>query len=791
MHIKFSIFILYLTFSILHCQLSIAQQFTQTIRGTVVDKVTNTPLPGANVVLLNSNPVKGTSTDLDGNFKLTQVPVGKQSIRITYMGYKELLIPNIDLNSGKEMVLNIALDENYVLSKEAIVTAKIEKEKPLNEMSTVSSRTFSVEETQKFAAAVNDPGRMATSFAGVVGTDDGNNTISIRGNSPTGLQWRMEGVEIPSPNHFSPPGSSGGGISILNSQLLTNSDFSTGAFAAEYGNALSGVFDLKLRKGNNEKREYSFTAGLLGIEAGAEGPFKKGYSGSYLINYRYSTLSVLGKLGVPLGDAVTNFQDLSYNISLPTNHAGNFTLFGFGGLSSQLYNAKKDSTQWKSSDESYNSNFFGNTGAAGITHSYSLNEKAYLKSAFVVSDYDAGYTAEKLEAEYQPTLKYAQTNNQTKFTLQSTLNYKFNARQSLRTGVIVNKINYSINEKGYDSDINAIRQTINTKGTAYTLQLYGQTQYHLSEKLTFNAGLHFLELLTNQTYSVEPRASLKYEFSNLQSLSFGYGMHSQLQPTGVYFAQFTDANGSIIHPNKNLGLTKANHFVLAYDRSITEFIHAKVETYYQQLYKIPVSANVENSFSMVNVDNGYMTDSLINKGTGGNYGVDVTVEQYLHHNFYFLLSTSLYDSKYKGSDHVLRNTRYNGGYAVTFTAGKEIKTGDKFKNRVIGINIKTIYRGGFRDTPIDLEASQNSGNDETKYIDSEAYTIKYAPYFRTDIRFSIKRNRAKSTQTLALDIQNVTNRKNIYGQYYNSESKSIKTYYQAPLIPILSYKVEF
>ncbi|MEO8148304.1 MAG: TonB-dependent receptor, partial [Bacteroidia bacterium] len=544
MRTRFLIFILSLTLSIVNYQLSIAQQLTQTIRGTVVDKISNTPLPGANVLVPNSNPIKGVSTDLDGNFKLMQVPVGKQNLRITYVGYKDVTVSNIDVISGKEMVLNISLDENFVQGKEAVVTAKIEKNKPLNEMSTVSARTFSVEETQKFAAAVNDPARAASSFAGVIGTDDGNNTISIRGNSPTGLLWRMEGVDIPNPNHFSPPGAAGGGISILSSQLLTNSDFSTGAFAAEYGNALSGVFDLKLRKGNNEKHEYTFQAGLLGVDAAAEGPFKKGYAGSYLINYRYSTLSILGKIGVPLGDAVTNFQDLSYNISLPTNHAGNFTLFGFGGLSSQKINSSKDSVKWQENgDARYSDNFFSNTGATGITHAYILNEKTYLKSALVASKNGVGDVTDRLDDEYQSQTRFDASSYHTKFTLTSTLNHKINSKQSLRTGFVLNRIDYKIDWKDFNSDINALQQYINSDGTAYTAQLFGQTMYHLTEKLTVNGGIHFFELFTNKSYSVEPRASVKYEFSTIQSISFGYGMHSQLQPIEVYFAEFTDANG--------------------------------------------------------------------------------------------------------------------------------------------------------------------------------------------------------------------------------------------------------
>src|SRR5688572_29268567 len=325
---------------------AIAQQLTQNVRGTVVDLVSKAPIPGASVVVMGSDPLIGTTTDDNGIFKLPKVTVGQHTLRISFIGYKEATLPGIVVNSGKEVVLNVQIEEDIARLDEVVITPDVEKNKPINEMSTVSARTSSVEETRKFAAAVNDPARAALSFAGVVSTDDGNNTISIRGNSPYGLLWRMEGVDIPNPNHFANAGTSGGGISILSSQLLSNSDFLTGAFAAEYGNALAGVFDINLRKGNNENQEYTVQAGFLGLDVAAEGPFSSNYKGSYLVNYRYSTLSVLSAVGFPVGEEVTNFQDLSYNIWLPTRNAGNFSLFGFGGLSSQIDEAERDSSLW-------------------------------------------------------------------------------------------------------------------------------------------------------------------------------------------------------------------------------------------------------------------------------------------------------------------------------------------------------------------------------------------------------------------------------------------------------------
>lgn len=770
-------------------QPSIAQSLTQTIRGTVVDKVSQSPLPGANVSVMNSNPFIGAATDFDGSFSLKNVPVGKQALKITFLGYKEYILPNITVTSGKEVVLSVSLEEHVVMGKEVTITDKIQKNKALNEYSSVSARTFSVEETQKYAAAVNDPARMSTSYAGVVSTDDGNNAITIRGNSPNGLLWRMEGVEIPNPNHFSNVGTSGGGISILSSQLLTNSDFLTGAFPAEYGNAISGVFDLKLRRGNNQKSEQTIQAGFLGTDLAVEGPFKKGFDGSYLINYRYSTLSILDKLGVNIGTATTNFQDLSYNFYFPTVKMGTFSLFGFGGLSSQFAKADKDSSKWVNFYDKYNWDYVSNTGATGLTHFIQLNNRTYLKTSVVASGTGKTYTEEELDANYEGIPQGKQDYGQNKIALNSVLSRKINAKHSFKTGVIVTEIFYNLHHTELEKETGEIRARIDEKGQMMTLQSFAQWNYRPVDKLTFNAGLHFQMLAVNSTYSLEPRASVKYELNLKQSVSFGYGLHGQVQPTGVYFTKNKNSDGDDYLPNKDLELTKAHHFVLSYDRSVSEYTHLKLETYLQQLYNVPVSTNPVSTYSILNSEGGYTNEALTNKGVGKNYGIELTLEQFMHRDFYFLFSASLYNSKYKAANENWYNTRFNGNFAGSFTAGKEFKTGPGFKNRIIGINIKTLYAGGMRNTPIDFNASLKKG--ETVYRENEAFRLQAKDYFRADVKFSLKRNRPKSTVSWSLDVQNVSNTKNIFGEYFDPLTGTTKTAYQAPLIPILSYKVDF
>ena len=759
--------------------------FTQSIRGTILDNILQTPVAGATITLQGSG--RSVVTDHNGNFRFTGVPLMPQQLHISHTSYKGASADNIIVNAGKETVLTILLETNVRDEKEVVLKANAKKNRPLNDMSAVSARAFTVEETQKYAAAVNDPLRMAVGFPGVMAADDGNNSIVIRGNSPAGLLWRMEGVDIPNPNHFSGAATSGGGISILSSQLLANSDFVTGAFAAEYGNALSGVFDLKLRKGNNEKKEYSFQAGVLGLNAAAEGPISTFYKGSYLVNYRYSTLSLLNKLGVLDDGSTTNFQDLSYNIYLPAGKLGDFTVFGFGGLSNDKFDAKKDSTAWKELGDRDISKFVSNTAMNGLTHSRLLGSRTNLRSAVGFSYNTISYNEKYIEDDYSESEEYRGKYDTRKWTLSSTLNHRFNTRYTLRAGVIVNFIRFSYNRYSKENPNAPLEEMIDTKGNTELLQSFAQWQYKPSNAITFNAGIHHIQLLYNNTSSLEPRTSVKWDMSKKSSLSFGYGLHSQVQPLGVYFAQVEDGGGNITTPNKNLGLTRAHHLVVSHQYRLARNLRLKTEVYYQHLFNVPISTFDTSSFSVLNIENDYVTDPLANNGKGKNYGVEISLEKYLANNFYYTLSNSLYQSKYTAADGKERNTRFNGNYIVSLLAGKEFLSANKL--RTIGINIKTIYAGGYRTTPIDRERSMQEGY--TIFKEEQAYSLQNPAYFRTDLRLSIKWNRRKLTSTLSLDIQNLTNRLNIYNQSFDEEKGNISTNYQAGLIPILNYKIEF
>ena len=771
-----------------------AQTITQTIKGTVIDKQSQAPLPGAVVQVLNSTPLLVTTTNDKGEFKLTAVPIGRWQLKIQLISYKEKYL-SVILNAGKESVINAELEESVLEGQEVVVLAEQDKTKTNNKMSTVSSRVFSAEEAARYAGSRNDPARMAANFAGVSGANDSRNDIIIRGNSPIGILWRLNGLDIPNPNHFGNSGSTGGPVSILNNNTLENSDFMTGAFAADYGNATSGVFDLKMRKGNNEKREYLAQIGFNGFELGAEGPFGKSKKASYLVNYRYSTLSVFKALNIDFGTgaAVPQYQDISFKADFSTNKSGNFALWGIGGLSYvALLESDKKAGQDLFGFSARDTYFRSNVGAGGLSHTYLLKNNAYVRSNIGVSGSYNNIVADRIDSAFKTpkNLKpeYRQTSQTIRYSANTTYNKKFNSRDFLNAGVYADFYNtVFIDSNDFVFGNNTFITLRDYTGETTLLRGFVQWQHKFNDNFLINAGLSNQYFMLNQSNALEPRLGLKYSISTKQALSFGAGLHSQLQPTYLYFAS-DSLNGQRVQTNTNLDFTRAAHAVFAYDNNFAADFRIKTELYYQYIYNAPVKStpgffsalNLGADFTSPNVNN------LVSTGTGYNYGLELTLEKFYSKGYYFLLTGSVFESKYKGSDGVLRNTAFNGNYVFNALAGKEFKIKEK---HTLSIDLRGTYAGGKRYTPIDLEASKLRG-DEVRDV-SRAFELQYPNYFRLDVKPGYRFNSKRVTHEFTIDIQNITRNLNVFQQTYDLVNKSIKTDYQLRFFVIPQYRVLF
>ncbi len=774
-------------------------EIVQSIHGRVIDKYSHEPLPGATVVVLNSSPLIGTTTDVNGEFKIAKVSLGRHSLRFSFIGYHDRIIKNINIESGKQLVLTVELEERVSQLSAVVVKATTDKTQSLSKMATVSARTFSVEETERFAGSLGDPSRMASHYAGVAMVNDQRNDIIIRGNSPATLLWRLDGIEIPNPNHFGTMGTTGGPVSMLNNNLLTNSDFFTGAFPAEYGNAISGVFDLKMRTGNKEKREFVGQIGFNGFEFGAEGPFVKGKNATYLINYRYSTLDVFHKLGINIGTgvAIPQYQDLSFKIDIPTQKYGRFTLLGMGGLSFiALHDSEKAASGIDEGDFTYGGvdiDFGSDMGVTGLKHLYFINKTTRIETILSVEASRNSTHIDSLKFDEQGNilpnsqfLFYDNTGTEIKYAFASHLLKKINAKDNFSVGVYYDLYDISL----LDSVLmnNQFTHMYNISGKKLPLlRGYGQFQHRFSDALTLNAGLYGQYLDLNREFTIEPRLGIKYRWGN-NGLSFGYGKHSATIPRIYYFLRKTDENGNYFFPNISTKTIKSHEWVIGYDRLLGENFRFKTETYYQYLYDAPV-LEAYPVFSLLNTGDSFepiYATGLLNKGTGKNYGIEFTLEKFLDKGYYFLITSSLFKSKYKGYDGIERNSSFANNYVFNALGGYEIKTGKYHK---ITFDISSVYAGGKPYVPIDLEASKIQHRKVFRWEDANKY--HYDDYFRIDFRIGFKMNNKHYSQEWAVDLQNLTNHKNIFQEDYNVRTQEISKVYQTGFFPMFLYRINF
>ena len=795
--------------------LAFSQKLTQTVRGKIIDTDSKMPLIGAGVMISGTDPLIGTVTDLNGKFRLENIPIGRITLQLSYLGYENKTIPNIVVNSGKEVVLNLNMQESAIKLDAVVIRAYENKGEAINDMSLISARSISPEETNRYAGGFNDPSRITSNFAGVTSTQDGSNDIIVRGNSPKYIQWRLEGVQITNPNHFNDQNSASGAVSTLNNNLLATSDFYTGAFSPEYGDALSGIYDVKLRAGNNEKFESTFGFGLLGTDLTVEGPFKKGYGGSYLVNYRYAVTSLIDALGLIDIGGVPKFQDAAFKVVLPTKKIGTFSIFGLGGFSSFLFEditpAVWDTPGHKSMSADIKEDY--EKGAyllnTGMNHTLTINKKSFINTTL-------SYSSEGIEDDIFESKTIKIYDSQGEFLSDSvvdrTLNFKSRLMKSTYRGAITyssklnakNKIQIGAKYALFDYDYNQslIRDSVSGRFTLVdfkenvgTVRNFISWKHRVNEDITIVSGFHNMNVLLNNKSTLEPRIAVNWKFNNTNSVHAGYGKHSNMESIHNYFAKVELEDGSVIEPNKDLDLLKAHHYVVGYEKRFTKNLMAKVEVYYQDLYNLPVENNDTSFYATINEGIDFKYVDLVNKGTGKNYGVEVTLERFFANNYYYLINASLYNSKYKSLEGVERNTQYNGNYLVNILCGKEFEKLGKKQNQTLGLNAKVFFGGGKKIIPLLRDGQGNIAVDPAKnrYWDyKKAYENKIEDVYQIIVSASYKFNKPKTTHEIFLNLDNITNNKGKLSEFYDeNEPSSVGYVTQFGFFPNLMYRVYF
>ena len=791
-----------------------SQNLTQTVRGTILDTDSKLPLIAATVIISGSNPIIGTTTDVNGIFRMENIPIGRITLQISYMGYESKIISNIEVNSGKEVFLNINLQESVVKLDEIVVSGR-KKGEAINDMSLLSVHSITPEETKRFTGGMDDPARVVSSFAGVASTPSGSSDIIVRGNSPKYMQWRLEGAEISSPYHMDDQNASFGALTALNNNLLATSDFYTGAFSAEYGDVLSCVYDVKLRPGNNEKFEATGGLGIMGVELTLEGPFKKGYAGSYLFNYRYSAIELIKKMGLVDVAGPVNYQDATFKIVLPAKRIGTFSFYGLGGLSgisvenlgpTGLSTPGVPISNASASRDYYKSNYLANLG---MNHVLSLNEKSFVKTSISYSgtgieddiyERDTIKTYNNLHEStgdsISPRKQMIQSRN-VNSAIRGAITYsnKIDAKNKIQIGTKYTLYNFNYNQNIFSNVVDSMINVNDFKNNLSTINNFISWKHSFTDKMIVVAGVHNMNILNKNKSTIEPRLSINRNINKTSSVHVGYGMHSTTESAHNYFTKIPHDDGSYTEPNKNLGLLKAHHYVLGYENRFTKNLMGKIELYYQSLCNLPVENNDTSYYCTINEGINFKYVELVNKGIGKNYGLEISVERFFDNNFYFLINSSLFDSKYKSLEGVWRNTRYNNNYLVNILGGKEFKNIGKKQNQTLALNTKIFFEGGQRYIPLLRDALGNVAVDpeNDRYFDySKAYKDKLDNIFLLNFSVSYKFNKPRATHEIFLDMMNITNSQARMTEYYD-ESKPGNVGYTTSFgfFPNLMYRVYF
>ena len=768
--------------------LSVLDAQQQSVIGLVLDRANQQPLIGVNILVSSDDFFAGSSTGRDGRFEVMNVPPGRYRFEISYLGYETEILNNVLHTSARALNLDITLRKTIIDAEEVVVRPIKTDSDPGNEFALLSARSFTVEETQRYAASVNDPGRLAVGFPGVQPQRDTRTDIFVRGNSASGVSWRLMGVDIPNPNHFARIGSSGGGISIFSASLLATSDFSSGAFPAEYGNALAGVFDMQFRRGDMLNRQYTFRAGILGLDFAAEGPIKKTES-SYLVNYRYSTLGILNELGIHLvGPRISNtFQDLSFitHFSLPESKH-QFSIWGIGGISRESEVAEENIADWRTYTDYLTYNFNTNMGAIGLRHAFLINERSYLTNSIVLMGQLVEFRYDTLNTDLKSFTVDNQRHQDNRLTLASTYHQTLSPAIRLKAGLHASMIFYDFFREEYQFEERHQKLIIDGEGTSGLIETYGQISWTPTVRFSLTAGLRGMFFSLNNTSAIEPRLAFRYQLSSKHRIGLAYGLHAMTLPMGSYFTR----GGSDLSelPNLSLDLLRSHHFVFSYSFDFTEGWRLGVEAYLQLLRKVPVVDDPSRTYWYLNEIQSFASEALVSKGKGRNRGLDITLERFFDRGVFMILSGSIFNSEYRTIEENWYNTQFNSRYAGTGMGGYEWGLGD---GNSLQFGAKVIYTAGLPIHPL-LEVDEF--NDRNPPLDeNKPFSIQVEDYFRTDIRLAWRKNYPASSMLLAIDLQNVTSRENvdIVRRQYDPDLNQWVYNRLAGITPLISLQLEF
>jgi hypothetical protein len=667
------------------------RSITGSLTGYVVDIGTAQPLVGANILLENTE--LGAASDPKGHFNIASVPVGSYTVRVEMMGYRPQSRANVHVVPLRETVLNIALEMTILEGEKVVVTGRFfEKARD----AVVSARTVDGEEIRSDPAGAYDIQRMMEALPAVVLGSDQHNEIIVRGGGVGENLFIMDHLEIPNPNHFGEPGSSGGAINVINTDFIDRIDFYAGAFPARYGERLSSVMDISLREGNRQRLQSQLEVSMAGFGAVAEGPLAKGH-GSFLGSYRKSFLDLVIKdVGITAVPHFTNWQgkmvlDLGDVSKLILNVLGgedNIELEGSTVPQTRgIDNVLADGNQFTGGVTlktllSANGNGLLSFGRSSSAIRYKLfnylpdsSEQVLYDLDDVLSDWmlkgDLHYRFRSaLELSVGFNHKWSRISRNSVVGIDTLWTYRYGIQDHMAARYVTDAEYYELIVNNPDHFIVRDDTLLLTRegvviDSVYTFtksSAYGQIKWHPIHRLEMVIGLRYFSVSANRAANWAPRFGLSYALSDRSKLNLAFGRHFQVPS---YFQLFSDRNDLL----RNMSTDQA---VLGLEHLLAEDTRATLEVYYKR-YNDLVLEWAETTADTSDVFGGFA-----NAGNGYSYGIELYLQKKFTRRWYGSFSYSRYLSLgedprdgFKG-EFFSRNTDFRhlltiiGGYKVKF-----------------------------------------------------------------------------------------------------------------------------
>lgn len=723
------------------------------VHGRVYDVANNQGLPFVNIVV--SGTTIGTITDENGRYHLSGFEPGFIRLEVSYVGYENVISSEVEVSNSKSAYLDIALEKSTTELNEIMVSATLFRK---TEESPLSLKNIGISEIENSPGANRDISKVIQSFPGVQSTPSFRNDIIIRGGGPSESRFFLDGVEVPNINHFATQGASGGPVGIINADLLREVNYFSGAFPANRGNALSGVFEFYQVDGNSDRFQAQASVGASEISGTIDGPL--GENTTYIFSARRSYLQLLfSVLELPF---LPTFNDFQFKVKTKLDSRNELLFIGLGAIDKFALNLdiKDPDEQQQSILASIPENDQWSYTAGVVYKHYRDNgNESIVLSRSHLNNSAVKYLDNDESSEANKTLDYISEEIENKLRYEHTARFG-NVKLNFGANFDLVKYTNSTQQKRFYSD-EVLDVNFNTDINVLKWGIFGQVSNQLlNERLTLSLGIrmdanNYSSSMQSLFDQISPRLSASYQLAPQWSVNFNAGRYFQLPP---YTALGYKQNGELINRSNGLKYIQADHLIAGLEFQPKQNIVFTLEGFLKKYDDYPFSVNDSVSLANLGADFGVIGNEEVRSVSEGRaYGVEFQTRISSSRKFSLNLSYTWVRSEFEDKNGKMLVSSWDSRHVLVLTSSKKLK-------RDWRIGARWRFVGGLPYTPYDMERSTlteawNANNGP--FMDTDRWnTQRFDAFHQLDVRIDKAYYLDKITAKFYIDIQNLYNFQN-------------------------------